>query len=104
MVAGFFMTGCALGVLLAWSFGKAKSGEHPAFALHLLYWHLPAHDLGAQAHAAVPPARAGWMKLEWLRADIASARRATTFLAVLLTGSLLVNVVLGLLDDAHVRP
>ena len=31
------------------------------------------------------------MKLEWLRADIASARRATTFLAVLLTGSLLVN-------------
>jgi conjugal transfer pilus assembly protein TraE len=37
------------------------------------------------------------MKLEWLRADIASARRATTFLAVLLTGSLLVNVVLALL-------
>ena len=42
MGAGFFMTGCALGVLLAWGFGKAKSGEHPAFALHLLYWHLPA--------------------------------------------------------------
>ena len=37
------------------------------------------------------------MKLEWLRADIASARRATTFLAVLLTGSLLVNVVLAFL-------
>ena len=33
----------------------------------------------------------------WLRADIASARRATTFLAVLLTGSLLVNVVLAFL-------
>ena len=37
------------------------------------------------------------MKLEWLRADIASARRATGFLAVLLTGSLLVNVALSVL-------
>jgi conjugal transfer pilus assembly protein TraE len=37
------------------------------------------------------------MRLEWLRADIASARRATTFLAVLLTGSLLVNIVLAFL-------
>ena len=37
------------------------------------------------------------MKLEWLRADIAGARRATSFLAVLLTASLLVNVVLALL-------
>ena len=46
MAAGFFMTGCALGVLLAWAFSKAKSGEHPAFALHLLYWHLPAQVSG----------------------------------------------------------
>ena len=46
MLAGFFMTGFALGVLLAWSFGKAKSGEHPAFAMHLLYWHLPAQVSG----------------------------------------------------------
>jgi conjugal transfer pilus assembly protein TraE len=38
------------------------------------------------------------MRLEWLRADIASARRATTFLAVLLTASLLANVVLALLS------
>ena len=37
------------------------------------------------------------MKLEWLRADIASARRATGFLAVLLTGSLLINVALSVL-------
>jgi conjugal transfer pilus assembly protein TraL len=42
VTAGFFVTGCAAGVLLAWAYGKAKSGEHPAFALHLLYWHLPA--------------------------------------------------------------
>ena len=37
------------------------------------------------------------MRLEWLRADIASARRATTFLAVLLSTSMLANVVLALL-------
>ncbi len=42
MVTGFFLSGCALGVLLAASYGRAKSGKHPAFALHLLYWHLPA--------------------------------------------------------------
>jgi conjugal transfer pilus assembly protein TraL len=40
------MTGCALGVLLASAYGRAKSGKHPAFALHLLYWHLPAAITG----------------------------------------------------------
>lgn len=35
------------------------------------------------------------MKLAWMRADIASARRATTFLVVLLAGSMLVNLVLA---------
>ncbi|MFY7873072.1 MAG: type IV conjugative transfer system protein TraL [Limnohabitans sp.] len=42
MLAGYFVTGCAAGALLAWAYGKTKSGEHPAFALHLLYWHLPS--------------------------------------------------------------
>jgi conjugal transfer pilus assembly protein TraE len=35
------------------------------------------------------------MKLDWLRADIASARRASIFLALLLAGSMLANVVLA---------
>jgi len=35
------------------------------------------------------------MRLAWLREDIASARRATTFLAIVLTGSILVNLVLA---------
>ena len=35
------------------------------------------------------------MKLTSMREDIASARRATTFLVVLVTGSMLVNLVLG---------
>lgn len=38
------------------------------------------------------------MKLEWLRADIASARRATTLLAALLAGSMLANVALAVLS------
>lgn len=46
MLAGFFITGGGVGVLLAWAYGKAKSGEHPAFALHLLYWHLPGFITG----------------------------------------------------------
>jgi len=35
------------------------------------------------------------MKLAWMDEDIASARRATTFLVVLLVGSMLVNLVLA---------
>ena len=35
MVAGFFVSGCAIGLLLA-----------SAFALHLLYWHVPAFITG----------------------------------------------------------
>jgi conjugal transfer pilus assembly protein TraL len=42
MVAGFFVSGCAVGLLLASAYGRAKAGKHPAFALHLLYWHVDA--------------------------------------------------------------
>lgn len=41
MVAGFFLSGVAAGVLTAWAYGRMKSGKHPAYALHLLYWYLP---------------------------------------------------------------
>ena len=46
MISGFFVSGCAIGVLLASAYGRAKSGKHPAFALHLLYWHLPSSLTG----------------------------------------------------------
>ncbi len=36
------------------------------------------------------------MKLAWMAEDIASARRATSFLVALLVGSMLVNLVLAL--------
>lgn len=48
MLSGYFLTGAAIGWGLAWAYGKAKSGEHPAFALHLLYWNLPAAVSGLQ--------------------------------------------------------
>jgi conjugal transfer pilus assembly protein TraL len=42
MISGFFLSGCAMGVLLASAYSRAKSGKHAAFARHLLYWYLPA--------------------------------------------------------------
>jgi conjugal transfer pilus assembly protein TraL len=56
MISGFFLTGCALGLLLAAAYGRAKSGKHPAYALHLLYWHLPAAVTGLKR---TPPS---WMR------------------------------------------
>ena len=35
-----------LGLLSASAYARAKSGKHPAFALHLLYWHLPGPVTG----------------------------------------------------------
>ena len=46
MLSGFFLAGCACGALLASAYSRLKSGKHPAFALHLLYWHLPAFVTG----------------------------------------------------------
>lgn len=46
MISGFFISGCAVGVLLASAYGRMKSGKHAAFALHLLYWYLPAAVTG----------------------------------------------------------
>ena len=46
VITGFFATGALLGLLLASAYGRAKSGKHPAFALHLLYWHLPGPVTG----------------------------------------------------------
>lgn len=41
MVAGYFVSGVAGGVLTACVYGRMKSGKHPAYALHLIYWYLP---------------------------------------------------------------
>ena len=41
MIAGYFVSGAVLGCLAASAYGMAKSGKHPAYALHLIYWYLP---------------------------------------------------------------
>ena len=46
MLSGFFLSGCAAGFLLAAAYSRTKSGKHPAFALHLLYWTFPAAITG----------------------------------------------------------
>jgi conjugal transfer pilus assembly protein TraL len=42
MIAGFFLSGCVIGIVVGTAYSRAKSGKHPAFALHLIYWYLPA--------------------------------------------------------------
>jgi len=41
MMADLLFAGAAAGVVLVIAYGKAKSGRHRAFALHLMYWYLP---------------------------------------------------------------
>ena len=33
-------------LVIAAAYGRAKSGKHPAYALHLVYWYLPAPVTG----------------------------------------------------------
>ena len=42
MIAGYFVSGVAGGLSGAWLYSRAKSGQHPAYALHLIYWYMPA--------------------------------------------------------------
>jgi conjugal transfer pilus assembly protein TraL len=46
MICGFFLSGCAVGFALGAAYSRAKSGKHPAYALHLLYWNLPGAVTG----------------------------------------------------------
>lgn len=52
MVSGFFVSGIVIGLALAAAYGRAKSGQHPGFALHLAYWSLPAPVTGLKCTPA----------------------------------------------------
>jgi conjugal transfer pilus assembly protein TraL len=41
LLVDLVFVGGATGVALVLAYGKAKSGRHRAYALHLMYWHLP---------------------------------------------------------------
>ena len=41
MMADSLMSGLFLGIVVGYFYSKARSGKHPSFAIHLLYWYLP---------------------------------------------------------------
>lgn len=42
VIAGSMLLGMLLGSGAAWQYGRLKSGKHPKFAVHALYWWLPS--------------------------------------------------------------
>jgi type IV conjugative transfer system protein TraL len=56
MVAGFFMTGCALGVLLAWSLRQGQVGRTPRLCAAPAVLAPAGANLRAQAHSTLAPA------------------------------------------------
>lgn len=43
IVAEMLMLGIGVGLLLGYLYSKAKSGKHPSFAVHLMYWFMPEY-------------------------------------------------------------
>lgn len=41
VVTHFLLTGLIVGLLVAWTYGRASSGQQRGFLVHLLYWHTP---------------------------------------------------------------
>ena len=39
--------------VMAWQYGRLKSGKHPKFALHILYWWMPS-DMLVQTRVTPP--------------------------------------------------
>lgn len=39
---GMMLSAMFIGVATAYGYGKLKSGKHPKFATHLMYWWLPS--------------------------------------------------------------
>ena len=42
LMCGLFFCGRLIGLVFGHLYGRTKSGKHPAYALHLMYWYLPA--------------------------------------------------------------
>lgn len=41
IAADMTVTFILIGLLIAWRYGKLKSGKHRGFAMHLIYWRTP---------------------------------------------------------------
>jgi conjugal transfer pilus assembly protein TraL len=53
VAAHMMFTGMMLGLAGAWGYGKLKAGKHPRFAVHILYWWMPANTIVRTR--AIPP-------------------------------------------------
>lgn len=45
ITSGFIGTGAVVGGSLSYFYGRLKSGKHPRFAVHLMYWYLPSDKI-----------------------------------------------------------
>lgn len=41
IVTGFTMTFSVIGIFAAAGFSRLRSGQHPGYLIHLMYWYLP---------------------------------------------------------------
>ena len=48
LVTGWILSFSIVGILFAWLYRKSKAGQHRAYGMHLIYWHLPV-NLGMKA-------------------------------------------------------
>jgi len=48
LITGWLVSFTVFGLVMAWLYRKAKFGQHRAYGIHLLYWHLPV-NLGMKA-------------------------------------------------------
>lgn len=51
LMLGSFILGCTAASCAGYFFGKAKSGRHPAYTIHMAYWYMPM----ASGMQAIPP-------------------------------------------------
>lgn len=45
---GWILSFSLAGLMAAWFYRKSKAGQHRAYGMHLLYWHMPV-NLGMRA-------------------------------------------------------
>lgn len=48
LVTGWILSFSLAGLMAAWFYRKSKAGQHRAYGMHLLYWHMPV-NLGMRA-------------------------------------------------------
>lgn len=42
ILSNYMLVGMALGGVMAWAYGRMKSGKQKGYLMHLAYWYMPA--------------------------------------------------------------